>query len=1252
MTHHFKKPNPKESFPKLEERILDFWKKEQIFRRSITSRSTDKEYTFYDGPPFATGLPHYGHILASVMKDMVPRYWTMRGYRVDRRWGWDCHGLPIEFEKEKELGLGSRLEIEEYGVDRFNESCRQTILKYADEWKVMIERLGRFVDMDDDYKTMEPWFMESIWWVFAELWKKDLVYLGKKVVPFSYRISSPLSNFEAQQNYQDRQDPAVTVKFLLPNFRFENSEPIYILAWTTTPWTLPSNLLLALGEKMEYVLIKDVEKNEQYVLAKSSLSKYYKDEAQYQILTTFHGSDLANLKYTPIFPYFAHKAEEGAFQTVLADFVTEGDGTGIVHLAPYGEDDFRVINEKGIEIMDPIQDDGTFTHEVKDFENMLVFDANKPIIERLKNDGSLVKQETIMHSYPHCWRTDTPLIYKPIETWFVRVTELKEKLIANNAKVHWVPDHMKDGRFGKWLENVRDWAISRNRFWGTPLPIWRTKDGLEMKVIAGLDELYHEAKGRLTKIVLLRHGESEKNVTNIWSSEIDKHHLTEKGKKQVSDTLMKYVEERPDVIYSSPILRARETAQAVEKFFGGTIEIKIDGGLIEMNGGDWEGKKLDTEEVLSKIDVYEKLSGSKEYFSGKRTTGSESYEDIAKRLTSLLKDIKENHAGKTVYIVSHAAVLQVVEYVLRNKSPEKMSTINELETGSAKTLFLDSLSGKEFDLHKHFVDGITLTSEKGELMYRVPEVFDCWFESGSMPYAQNHYPFENLEKTRKNFPADFIAEGADQTRGWFYTLMVLATALTDGASGLGQDNPAFKNVVVNGLVLAEDGKKMSKRLKNYPDPSEIFTELGADSLRFYLMNSPVVHGENLRFSKKGVEETLRKMILPLWHSYTFFMTYANVDNWDIESKDLTNISHNLDLWMLSEMENTERLYHEAMEKYDLKGVTDILLASMDAMTNWYIRRSRRRFWKSENDTDKNNAYSTLHEVLIRFCQLLAPITPFITEEMYMNLVPNAESVHLSYFDTNKNNWFDENLIKEVNAVRAIVQLGLAIRSKEKIKVRMPLRLAQIALPKSLKITQLEKYKEVILEELNVKEIRFEKDPEQLGKPVAKPDAKVLGPRLGGKVQEVIKEARAGNFILKDDGSIEIMGMILEPHEVEVGYESHEGVSAQSMAGIVVALDTTIDELLIREGAARDLVREIQDLRKDNDLAVTDNITILISGNIAQELTKMLEEWGDYIRKETLALDLSYSGDMPKLTKTLSLFDGECIVGIETVSKNA
>ena len=999
----FKNVDPKQSFPKMEEEIIKYWKENDTFKKSIENR--DKDYIFYDGPPFATGLPHYGHLVGGTLKDVVPRYWAMQGYKVERKWGWDCHGLPVENIVEKELNLGSKTDIEEYGIDKFNEACRGVVLRYVKEWKIIVKRMGRWVDMEDDYKTMSPEYMESIWWVFKTLWDKGYVYEGYKVVPYCPRCATPLSNFETNQGYQDKQDPALTVKFEL-----ENEPGTYVLAWTTTPWTLPSNLALAVGTDLTYAKIKDVS-GEIYIMALDRIPNYYKNPDDYEIIEEFLGSKMEGWKYKPLLPYFADKKEEKAFTITLGNFVTLEDGTGVVHMAPFGEDDMTVLKALDVEAVHPLDAECRFNELVEEYKGQTCFEANPLIIKKLKEEKKLVRHETINHSYPFCWRCDTPLVYRPISTWFVNVESIKNQMIANNKDINWIPDHIGQGRFGKWLDGARDWAISRNRYWGAPLPIWRNEENTE------------------------------------------------------------------DVI------------------------------------------------AIGSIEELEKLSGEK------------------------------------------------VE-----------------------------------DLHKHFVDKIEIKKD-GKIYKRIPEVLDCWFESGSMPYAQLHYPFENKEKFENNFPAEFIAEGLDQTRGWFYTLHVLANGLFD--------KPSFKNCIVNGIVLAEDGMKMSKKLKNYPDPNKIMETYGADAMRFYLMNSPVVKADDMRFSEKGVNDVIKNMILPLWNAYSFFVTYANIDKWT-PTDDNPQPTNKLDLWILNRLNELIEAEIDHMGKYDLQKASNEMYKFVDDLTNWYIRRSRRRFWKSEDDGDKKSAYETLFTVLTKLCQVIAPFMPFVSEEIYRNLT-GEESVHLSNYPkpSPEGEIGQSRLLEEMFLAKTIVSLGLASRAKLKIKVRQPLSKVQIAFGDQYDKNLLKDQEEIIKEELNIKEIEVIDNPSDLATVIAKPNAKLLGPKYGKDVQKIISEAKSGKFKRLDNGNIKVLDFELIPEELEIAYLGKEGKDIETEAGILIALDVNITPELEMEGLARDLVRQIQDLRKKADYNVDDRIQIALVGANSE----LIEKFGDYIKSETLSITI-------------------------------
>ncbi|HRU28088.1 MAG TPA: isoleucine--tRNA ligase, partial [Treponema sp.] len=898
----YKSVDPKVEFPKMEEEILAFWEKNDIFKKSISQREGKDEFVFYDGPPFATGLPHFGHFVPGTIKDIIPRYQTMKGKKVERRFGWDCHGLPVENLIEKELGLNSKTDIEKFGVANFNEACRSSVLRYVSEWRRIVTRLGRWVDFDNDYKTMDPDYMESIWWVMKTLWEKGLLYEGYYILPYCPRCSTVLSNHELNLGgYKDVHDPAITIKFKVTGLVSGTAADTakladladgntFLLAWTTTPWTLPSNLALAVGPDIDYVLVQDG--NERYILAEARLSAYYKKPEEYQILWKKKGAELVGITYEPLFPYFKETKEQNAFRTYPGDYVSTEDGTGIVHIAPgFGEDDQRILKGTGVPTICPVDAECRFTDEVPDYKGLFVKDADKAIIDRLKAEGKLVKRDQILHAYPHCWRCSSPLIYRAVSSWFVNVTKIKQQMLDANQQIHWVPEHIKDGRFGKWLEGARDWAISRNRYWGNPLPIWKCPD-----------------------------------------------------------------------------------------------------------------------------------------------------------------------CGKTICV------------------------------GSRKEL--QDLSGVEVkDLHKHFVDEITIPCSCGGTMQRIPEVLDCWFESGAMPYAQNHYPFENKEFFESHFPADFISEGLDQTRGWFYTLTILGAALFN--------RPAFKNCVVNGLVLAEDGKKMSKSLRNYTDPMDVINTFGADALRIFLMHSAVVKADDLRYSDEGVKDVLKSIIIPLWNSYSFFVTYANIDGMK-PTMAPENPSNPLDKWILSVSESMVERVSAALDSYDMNRAIDPIVEFIDLLNNWYIRRSRRRFWRSENDSDKAEAYGTLYSVLKKISLVAAPIMPYTTEAIWQNLRLESDpiSVHLADYPLADTKRKDEGLEFKMSVVQHAVSMGRALRYQYNIKVRQPLRSVELVTRNPEEKKVLLEMEEIIREELNVKNVIFRDNEEDLVEYQAKANFRVLGKELG------------------------------------------------------------------------------------------------------------------------------------------------------------
>ena len=1012
----FKNISNQVNFPALECEVLEFWKESGIFEKSLKQRKGGPEYVFYDGPPFATGLPHYGHLLAGTIKDVVPRYQTMRGNYVERSFGWDCHGLPVENEMEKVLKLQSKRDIEAYGVDKFNEACRSIVLRYTSEWETVVTRMGRWVDFRRGYRTMDRNFMESVWWVFKALWDKGLVYEGYKILPYCPRCATPLSNFETNQGYKEVVDPAITIRFKL-----RDEENSYILAWTTTPWTLPSNLALAVGPEVDYVKVKDGD--EFFYLAENRLGAYYRETPE--IVWRGKGADLAGRRYEPLFNYFAELDAQGAFQVLCGDFVSISDGTGIVHCAPgFGEDDNALCKAAGLPEVCPIDAECRFTDEIPDYAGRAVKETDKEIIQRLKDEGKLVRRDQIRHSYPHCWRDDGPLIYRTISTWFVRAEQLRDRMVKNNQSINWVPAHLRDGRFGKWLENARDWAISRNRFWGTPLPIWRNPEG----------------------------------------------------------------------------------------------EVIVPGSVAEL----------------------EKLTGRK------------------------------------------------IE-----------------------------------DLHKHFIDKLEIPSPTGKSpLKRVEEVFDCWFESGSMPYARMHYPFENKKQFEEHFPADFIAEGLDQTRGWFYTLVVLASALFD--------RPPFKNVLVNGLILAENGQKMSKRLKNYPDPMVVVNTYGADALRLFMLGSQVVRAEDLKFSEAGVKEILRGVMIPMWNALSFFTTYANVDGYEPPAGEVqppAKASNVLDRWILSSASQMVEEIRGELDAYNLQKAANRFSRFIDDLTNWYIRRSRRRFWKSSDDADKREAYRTLHYVLLTFAKTAAPFIPYTTEAIYRTLRTKEmpESVHLCDYPE-PNDCRDEYLEKQMELTMTAVSSGRFLRTANNLKVRQPLAKAVLASPDAASRKMLEETAWIVAEELNVKSVEFSDDEEALVRRSAKANFKVLGSRLGKNMKEAaakiqaltgreIGDVLAGKpykLVLADGTEAEITA-----EDLVVQREEKPGLVAASENGITIALATELTPELEGEGFARELVSKIQNLRKEKGFDVTDRIRVVCS--VPEKREAALEANRAYICEETLAV---------------------------------
>ncbi|MBR3085982.1 MAG: isoleucine--tRNA ligase, partial [Kiritimatiellae bacterium] len=936
------------------------------------------------------------------------------------------------------LGISGAGAIKEFGVDKFNEQCRSMVLKYVSEWRRTVTRMGRWVDFDNDYKTMNFSFMESVWWAFKQLWDQGRIYKSHRIMPYSWKLGTPLSNFEAGSNYKDVQDPAVTVRVKAVSFASDcnrlqsaaidslKGSAVYLLIWTTTPWTLPENLAICAGPDIDYVAVRDLTDDARpvYVMADARLGTIFKKQEQFEVVARFKGSELKGLRYEPIFPYFASKADEGAFVVLNDGYVTTDDGTGLVHIAPaYGEDDFRVCRENGMDAFaDPLDGSCAFTAEIPEYAGRFCKDCDKDIIRRLKSEGKLVHQATIVHSYPFCDRTDTPLIYRAIDAWYVRVEDIRDKLSANNANVHWMPEYVGEKRFGNWLAGARDWNISRNRFWGSCLPVWINDD-----------------------------------------------------------------------------------------------------------------------------------------------------------------------------------------------DPDDMICV-----GSAAEL--EALSGQKVtDLHKHIVDKIAIVRD-GKTYHRTPEVLDCWFESGSMPYAQQHYPFERKGDEKSFFPADFIAEGLDQTRGWFYTLMILGTCLFG-------ESP-YRNVVVNGLVLAEDGKKMSKRLKNYPDPMEVVEKYGADALRLYMINSPVVRAENLRFSEQGVMQISRDILIPLWNAYSFFVTYANVDGFCEDALEKPSSSNELDRWIVSALETLVADVTAAMDSYDLQRSVRPFVDFIDALTNWYIRRSRRRFWKTQNDGDKLDAYRTLRYVLVQLSKVAAPFTPFVSEAIYTNLRASdmPESVHLCDFPTADASARDAALERRMARIQAAVAVGRGLRTEHDLKVRQPLARIHLVSSNPEVISDLRLGEALVADELNIKEVAFGSDESALAEIQLKADFRKLGPRLGPKMKlaaaaiAALAPDRAAAIARGEAVEVALPGtpdtISLTSADVSVVRKPKAGLVVGAQGEIVAALETELTPELVREGIAREFVKNVQNLRKEADFVVDQRIRISFAGD--PEVADAVAAFAEWIREETLA----------------------------------
>lgn len=995
----------------IQEEILEFWEKEKVFEKSVEGRNGE-EVVFYDGPPFPTGKPHHGTVLVSFIKDMIARYWTMRGYRVPRVWGWDCHGLPIENQAETLLGIEDKNEIEKsLGIDQFNEKCFEIVSNNNEAWKEYVKWMARWVDYDGAYKTMNVDFMESVMWAFKQCYEKGYIYRDYRVTPYCMHCETSLSISDTRESDSTRlrQDRWIIARFKTQEV--VDGKQVYFLAWTTTPWTLPSNMCLAVGEKLDYAYVEAEECV--YVACKNTLANYEsvfgKDPV---IVKECKGSDLLGKEYEPLFDYFADKKADGAFRVVSAEYVGSDEGVGIVHTAPaFGEDDYWTCKNNKIPLVNPVDDKGYFTEEVKDFYDSAheknVIEMNPLIIRFLYRNGKAVADGTIEHNYPHCWRCKRPLIYKAMDAWYFDIEKLKDRLTAWNEEINWVPETVKHGRFGNWLANARDWNISRNRYWSTPIPIWECEECGERMVLGSIDEIYEASGIRLT------------------------------------------------------------------------------------------------------------------------------------------------------------------------------------------------------NLHRQYMDPVTFTCKCcGKTMRRVPEVLDCWFESGSVPFAQKHYPFENKNWFESHFPSDFIVEYTGQIRCWFYYLHVLSVALFD--------KPAFQNCIVHGTILAKDGKKLSKSSKNYTDPMQLMKQYGTDAFRLYLYQTNAMLIGDLLFDESGIQDAYQQIILPYWNACNFYISYANIDGFKPDGVEEPRPDNQLDQWILAKLYETWRLITDHMDSYEVNKFVEHIVSLIDGLTNWYIRRSRRRFWSSGMSEDKRSAYRTMYYVLICTTKIFAPIAPIISEKMYKVLTDEC-SVHLARWPEIPKAYENEKLIADVALVREVIYLARSIRNKNRVKNRQPLKSLKVALPDSSKNDIIAEFRDMIGDELNVKSIELLNDAGDIADVKYDPNFSEIRSRYPDRIAEIIKAVKSGRFRMEDGVVMLPIGDREERFDADiilVTYRAKEGQHVASNHGIVVCLDLTITEELRAEGLARDIVRNIQDARKQIGCEITDTIVLAFEGDVP-------ESWLEYIGKETL-----------------------------------
>jgi isoleucyl-tRNA synthetase len=1116
-----------------EEEILAFWHEHDVFKQSLKKPGGGAprgDFVFYDGPPFATGTPHYGHLLAGTIKDAIPRFWTMRGYRVRRRWGWDCHGLPLENLIEKKLGLLTKRDIEEYGVKNFNEAARAAVLEYRDDWKRAVPRFGRFADMENDYKTMDPAYTESVWWVFSSLHQKGLIYEGLKSMHLCPRCGTTLSNFEVNLGYKETKDIALTVKLKLcpgQNIgRLVVDENTHLLVWTTTPWTLPGNLAAAVHKDLEYVKVKtrneESQTEDSFILAKGRLAQL--GDIACEVEAEMKGADLIGLSYEPPFDFWQKRefdGKENAFKIYHANYVELGEeGTGAVHLAPaYGEEDMELAQAQNIPILHHVDLSGRFMAFVNGFACGFVrpkdddevgithLDADLEVLRRLQKAGKVFKKENITHSYPHCWRCDTPLLNYATTSWFVNVSKIKENLVAANNAVRWVPEHVGKNRFGRWLFGARDWAVSRQRYWGAPLPVWRNPKTGELKVFGSLKELQKFVRRSGNTYLIMRHGEAESNRKDrISSQKTSPDPLTENGEAQVRATLPELARRGVTLIVHSGFERTRATARIIADSLGlPEASVIEDNRLVELQtGADLEGKTW--------TDYHDLFKNETDAFFS-RPPGRENRMDVVRRAAPLLFELERTRQKEVILFVGHAASLFGLEAATRGASPETAARL-KAEVGFLRNAEIRELAFAPFphndlfelDFHRPYIDDYELWAEDGTRLERVPDVFDCWFESGAMPYGQHHYPFSCDTETflKERFPAQFIAEGLDQTRGWFYSLLVLGVALFGRSP--------YENVIVNGLVLAEDGRKMSKSLRNYPDPMELVNRVGADAVRHYLLSSPVVRGEDLNFSEREVKELERKNIGRLHNVLLMYELYADGA---APANDSTNA---LDRWILARLNELVAESTAGYESYELDRATRPLSDFIDDLSVWYLRRSRDRL-KGDDESERARTLSTLRFTLRTLALVMAPALPFYAEYLWGRVreVDDPLSVHLAAWPVGGG--VDSVVLEQMNLVRYIVSSALEFRAQASIRVRQPLQ--TLTYGNDMDLTP--ELEQLIADEVNVKNV----------------------------------------------------------------------ISKTATSKGRVTLDVTLTPELLAEGAARELARAVQERRKAEGLAPKDAIALVI-----------------------------------------------------------